>query len=212
MKPQIDLVKNSGIETGRDGILVNGKMETSLTDVYAVGDCAQFVSGITGEVTPGKLATNAVPMAKILGFNLMGRDRTYLGFYNGAATKVGGYYVGGTGLPETAAESAGYSVRTGYSEVTTRFPIMPEAKRMKIKLVVDVASMRLLGAQIVSGEPVTGRIDLLTFAIQQKATVEDLTALSYSSQPYQSFFPAANGIVLAAEDILKKREPVHALD
>ena len=211
MKPQTDLVKDSGIDTGRDGILINGKMETSLPDVFAVGDCAQFVSGITGEATPGKLATNAVPMAKILGFNLLGQDRTYPGFYNGAATKVGDYFVGGTGLSETAARAAGFEVITGYSEVTTQFPIMPEAKRMQIKLISEAGTKRLLGAQIVSGEPVTGRIDLLTFAIQQGAVAEELTSLSYSSQPYQSFFPAANGVVLAAEDILKKMEPVHAL-
>jgi pyruvate/2-oxoglutarate dehydrogenase complex dihydrolipoamide dehydrogenase (E3) component len=86
--------------------------------------------------------------------------------------------------------------------VTTQFPIMPEAKKMVVKLVADRKSHRLLGAQIISGEPVTGRIDLLTFAIQKESTVEDLAALSYSSQPYQSFYPAGNGVVMAAEKIL----------
>ena len=212
MKPQVDLVKDSGMEIGRDGIVINDKMETSIPDVYAAGDCAQYVSGITGSVVPGKLATNAVPMAKVLGFNLLGQNRVYRGFYNGAATRVGDCFVGKTGLTESAAIAAGYETVCGYSEVTTRFPIMPGAKKMKVKLVADKQTMRILGAQIVSGEPVTGRIDLITFAIQNSAAVEDLTALSYSSQPYQSFYPAANGVVLAAEDILKKKEQSYAMD
>ncbi len=203
MRPEVSLVKESGIELDRDGIVVNEKMETSFKDVYAVGDCVQFKSGITGKPLSGKLATNAVPMAKILGYNLKGQNRTYPGFYNGAATKVGKYFVGGTGLTEKAAKLAGFDVVCGYSEVTTKFPIMPGAKKKRMKLVADKASHRILGVQIVSEEPVVGRIDLLTFAIQKESTVEDLSSLSYASQPHQSFYPAANIVVLAAEDIRK---------
>ena len=99
---------------------------------------------------------------------------------------------------------AGFDPVSGYSEVTTQFPIMPGAEKIKFKLIADRKTKRLIGGQIVGGEPVTGRIDLLTFAIQKNSSVDDLTALSYSSQPYQSFYPAASGIVLAAEEILKK--------
>ena len=143
-------------------------------------------------------------MAKVLGFNMLGQNRTYPGFFNGAATKVGKFFVGGTGLTESAAVKLGYEVSVGYSEVTTQFPIMPDAKKIYFKLIADKRTRKLLGAQIVSGKPATGEVDLITFAIQKNSTVEDMTALSYSAQPYQSFFPAANGIVLAAEEILKK--------
>lgn len=205
MRPVVSMFKDSGLIIDRDGIVINDKMETNIEDVYAVGDCAQFNSGITGNVLSGKLATNAVPMAKVLGFNLNGQDRTYPGFYNGAATKVGKYFIGGTGLSEKAAVSARFDVVCGYSEVTTKFPIMPGAKKKRMKLVADKATHRVLGAQIVSEEPVVGRIDLLTFAIQKENTVEDLSALSYASQPHQSFYPSANIIVIAAEDIRKKQ-------
>ncbi len=203
VKPEISLVKESGMKIDRDGIVVNDKMETSIKDVYAVGDCVQFKSGITGKVFSGKLATNAVPMARVLGYNLKGQNRSYPGFYNGAATKVGKYFVGGTGLSEAVARRLGYDVVCGYSEVTTKFPIMPGAKKKRMKLVADKATHRIIGAQIISEEPVVGRIDLLTFAIQKESTLEDLSALSYASQPHQSFYPAANIVVLAAEDIRK---------
>ena len=203
MRPNISVIKDTEISADNDGILVNNKMETNVKEIYAVGDCTQFYSGIDNEVLSGKLATNAVPMAKILGFNLLGQNREYKGFFNGAATKVGKYFAGGTGFSEKTAAQRGFEVICGYSEVTTKFPIMPTKKNKKMKLVVDKKTHRILGAQIVSGEPVVGRIDLLTYAIQKKSTVEDLTELSYASQPHQSFYPAANLVVLAAEDVLK---------
>ena len=204
MKPTIDLVTDSSMTVGRGGITVNAKMETNIPDVYAVGDCAEFTSGITHEIVPGKLATNAVPMAKVLGWNLLGQERTYPGFFNGAATKIADAFAGGTGLSEVEARRNNIEPVCGHSEVTTQFPIMPEAKKLRVKLIVDPSTRRLIGGQIVSGEPVTGRLDLLTFAIQKQATVDDLAQLSYAAQPYQSFYPAANGVALAAEDVIAK--------
>ena len=206
MRPVISLVEGSQVETGHDGIVVNDKMETSVPNVYAVGDCIQFTSGITGEVISGKLATNAVPMSKVLGYNILGQDRRYKGYYNGAATKIGKYFIGGTGMSERIARQAGIDVVTGDSEVTTKFPIMPGAKKLRLKLIADRSTRKIIGAQIASEEPVTDKIDLLTFAIQKETEVAELAALSYAAQPYQSYFPAANLMVMAAEKILTELE------
>ncbi len=204
MKPEVKIFQDSELEIERDGIVINDKMETNIANVYAVGDCAQFYSGITNKTISGKLATNAVPMAKVLGYNLLGQNRNYQGFYNGAATKVGKYYIGGTGLSERIAKNNGFDIICGYSEVTSKFPIMPGAKRVHLKLIANKANNEVIGAQIISQEPVTDKVDIFTLAIQNKMTAEKLTQLSYSAQPYQSFYPAENLIVLAAEEILKK--------
>jgi len=200
MKPDIEIFKGTDLKIANTGIVINDKMETNIPDVYAVGDCAEFTSAITGEIALGKLATNAVPMAKVLADNLLGGKRVYAGFYNGAATKVGKYYIGGTGI---AQESSRIDVATGYSELTTAFPIMEKAKPVKLKLVVEKTTEKLIGAQILSEEPVTDKVDLLTMAIQNGTTVSELRDLSYSAQPYQSFFPANNLFVAAAEDAVR---------
>ncbi len=203
MRPRVKIFEGTPLEIGKLGIVIDNKMRTNIPDVYAVGDCAQFVSGITGELTEGKLATNAVPMARLLAKNMLGADREYAGFYNGAATKVGSLFVGGTGLSETAAKKK-FDVVTCHSELTTTFPIMPEAKKVKMKMIADRKTLRVLGAQVVSGNPVTDKVDLITLAIQSKLTMIDLANFSYSAQPYQSFFPANNLIVACAEGILDK--------
>lgn len=200
MRPNVDLVKNSAIEIGKDGIVVNEKMETSIPDVYAAGDCVQFKSGITHEIISGKLATNAVPMGRVLAKNLLDENIAYKGFFNGAATKVENHYVGGSGLSEKIAKDK-YDIAVGYSELTTTFPIMPNAKKVNMKLIADRRSNKIIGGQVVSGSPVTDKVDLITMAIQYQLTVDDLIDFSYSAQPYQSFFPANNLVVAAAEDI-----------
>lgn len=204
MRPAIALFKDSPLNIGRTGIIVDEYMKTNLKDVYAIGDCCEYKSAITGEVILGKLATNAVPMGRLLAKNLLGQKRKYMGFYNGAATKVLDFYVGSTGLSEKTAKASGYDYLVGRVKLTTAFPIMPFAKEIEIKLIVDKKSLQILGGQVVSGEPVTDKVDQITMAIQFGVTIDQLTQFSYASQPYQSFFPANNLLVQAAENVMNK--------
>jgi len=203
MKPNVELFKDSGLNMERDGIVVDGGMRTNIKDVYAVGDCVSYFSGITGERSGGKLATNAVPMARVLADNLQGRPREYEGFFNGSATKAGSLYIGGTGLKEAEARSR-YDTAVAYAEFTTAFPIMPTAKKVKLKLIAERSSGRILGGQVVSGEPVTDKVDQLTMAVQFGLTARQLLGFSYSSQPWQSFYPAHNLLVKAAESLVSE--------
>ena len=203
MKPDVELFEDTDLEIDRDGIVINSKMETNIKDVYAIGDCCQFTSGITGEILSGKLATNAVPMGRVLANNFLGKNRVYPGFFNGAATKINNYFIGSTGLSENAARKS-FNIEIGYAEFTTAFPIMPSAKKVRLKLIADKKSHKIVGGQFVSGAPVADKVDQVTMAVQYGITVEQLVNFSYAAQPYQSFFPAHNLIVKAAEEILNK--------
>lgn len=54
VSPNIDFLDNSGIETGK-GVLVNDLLETSVKDVYAIGDCAEL-----RQPRPGRRPVEAV--------------------------------------------------------------------------------------------------------------------------------------------------------
>lgn len=202
MKPTVDIFKDTNLKIGRSGIIITDKMETNISNVYAVGDCCEYTSAITGEVALGKLATNAVPMGRLLAKNLLGANRKYTGFYNGAATKVMDCYVGGTGLSEKLAKAKGYDYIISKAKFSTAFPIMPFSKDVEMKLVVEKSTRKIIGGQVTSGEPVTDKVDQITMAIQYGITIDQLVQFSYSSQPYQSFFPANNLIAHAAEQAI----------
>ena len=203
MKPDVGLFSGTDLIIESDGIVINNKMETNIKDVYAIGDCCQFTSGITGEILSGKLATNAVPMGRVLANNLLGKDRVYPGFFNGAATKINDYFIGSSGFSESTAKKY-FDLEIGYAEFTTAFPIMPSAKKVRLKLIADKKTHKIVGGQFVSGAPVTDKVDQITMAIQYGTTLEQLLNFSYAAQPYQSFYPAHNLIVKAAEEILSK--------
>ena len=46
--PNIDLLKDSAVETGR-GVLVNEYLETNIPDIYAIGDCVEIKATAEGE-------------------------------------------------------------------------------------------------------------------------------------------------------------------
>lgn len=191
------------LERETDGLLVDDQMRTNLPDVWAAGDCVHFVSGIDGKSLSGKLATNAVPMAKIAAQSMLGIPARYPGFFNGAVTCVADWRIGATGFTEAFAQKRAFTTIVGRGETTSRFPMMPGARKVQVKLVADVTDGRIIGGQILGPEAVAERIDLITLVIQQRMTAADLSQLSYSAQPWQSFFPARNAIVQAAEGILK---------
>ncbi len=204
VSPVLNFIDGTSIERGKNGIIVDPFMKTNVENIFACGDAVEFKSAITDTPYSGKLATNAVQMARILSDNLKGNKKEYRGFYNGTATKVYSHFLGGTGLTEKAAKKFGFKIVSGYGEATTMFPIMPGAKKIKVKIIAKVPDGTIIGGQIVSEEPVAAKIDLLTLAMQNKMKVEDLVDLAYSSQPYQSFFPAGNVMVMAAEDAFNK--------
>ncbi|MBE0575408.1 MAG: FAD-dependent oxidoreductase [Desulfuromonadales bacterium] len=202
MLPDIQLFHDQGLAVSRDGILVDACMRTNLPEVYAAGDCCAFFSGIDGKPVAGKLATNAVPMGKIAARCMLGQPVEHEGFINGAATCAGPYRVGGTGFTEAEARRRGFAIYTGYGNTTSFFPMMPGTTEVLVKIVADLATDRILGGQVVARTPTTDKVDVITLAIQQKLTVQQLARLSYSAQPWQSFLPARNPIVEACETAL----------
>jgi NADPH-dependent 2,4-dienoyl-CoA reductase/sulfur reductase-like enzyme len=203
VKPNTELFENSSLEIDKDGIKVNEYMETNIKDVYAVGDCASYISFIDKKPLGGKLATNAVPMAKICAYRILGKNIGYQGFINGAITKCVKWRMGGTGFNEELAKSRGFEIVTAKGETTSRFPIIPGATKVIVKLIAEKNTLRILGAEVVAGESVPQFIDVISYAIQKHSTVYDLFQFSYCAQPFQTFFPASNAIVQAAEKLIK---------
>jgi len=202
MKPDTELFAKAGLLATRDGIVVDDGMRTSAADVYAAGDCCAFHSAIDREPIGGKLATAAVPMAKVAARVAAGRNDRYEGYYNGAATCVGDWRIGSTGFTAATAEKRGITTVAGYGETTTTFPMMPGAETLKVKIIADQKHLRVIGGQIVSKTPVTDKTDIVTLAIQRRMTLKGLSRLAYSAQPWQSFMPARNAIVAACENAL----------
>jgi NADH oxidase (H2O2-forming) len=197
------LAVEAGIPLGESkGIRTNARMETDVKDVYAVGDCAETFNQVTHKAVCPQLGTVAVREGKVAGINAGGDYSLFSGVLASAVTKVFDLEAGSTGLTETAAQRNRIEVITGTISSKTRADYYPNAKPIKVKLIVEKESQRVIGAQIIGGEEVTQRINCLSFAIQQGMTVRELAKAdtAYAPPVCETWEP----MVLAAEMILMK--------
>jgi NADH oxidase (H2O2-forming) len=197
------LAVEAGIPLGESrGIKTNVRMETDVKDVYAVGDCAEAPNIITHKVACAQLGTIAVRQGKVAGTNAGGGYALFSGILASAVTRLFETEAGVTGLTEAATQRAGIEVVTGAISSKTKADYYPNALPIKVKLVVEKESQRIIGAQIVGGEGVTQRINALSFAIQKGMTVRELAKADTAYAPPLN--EAWEPMVLAAEMVLMK--------
>ena len=197
------LAVDAGIQLGEThAIKTNAKMETDVKDVYAVGDCAEAPNLITHKAVCAQLGTIAVRHGKVAGANAAGAYSRFPGVLSSAVTRLFETEAGVTGLTETAAKRAGIEVVTGAISSKTKADYYPGALPVKVKLVVEKESQRVIGAQIVGGEEVTQRINALSLAIQKDMTVRELAKAdtAYAPPLNETWDP----MVLAAEMVLMR--------
>ena len=186
--PDTGLAKEAGLELGIKGsILVNDRMETSVPDIYAVGDAVQVKHFVTGQDALISLAGPANKQGRIAADNICGGDSHYTGSQGSSVIKVFDMTAATTGINETNAKKAGFSVDTVILSPMSHAGYYPGGKVMTMKVVFEKETYRLLGTQIVGYEGVDKRIDVLATAIHagMKATqLKDLD-LAYAP-PYSS--------------------------
>ena len=212
--PESQLAKDAGLALGMKGsILVNDRMETSVPDIYAVGDAVQVKHYVTGEDALIALAGPANKQGRIAADNICGGDSRYLGSQGSSVIKIFDMTAASTGINETNARKSGLDVDTVILSPMSHAGYYPGGKLMTMKVVFEKETYRLLGAQIVGYEGVDKRIDVLATAIHAglKATqLKDLD-LAYAP-PYSSAKDPVNMAGFIIDNISKGLKQWHLSD
>jgi CoA-dependent NAD(P)H sulfur oxidoreductase len=202
VRPNVALAKEAGIRIGPTGaIAVDAELCTSAPGVYAAGDCAEAVQLVTGESTWVPLGTTANKQGKIAGANATGAHERFEGIVGTAAFKVFDLEVGRTGLGRVELEKKGIDFIVSTSKHATRGHHYPGVKSVTTVLFVQRGNGKLLGAQMVGGEGVAGRIDVLATALHAKMTLDDLAALDLAYAP--PLAPVWDPLLIAASSAQK---------
>ena len=114
--PSTTLAKQAGCEIGNFAVKINEYLETSVEDVYAIGDCVEVTSHITGTPTLSPAGTTAVRQAMILANNLTGKKLTFDPVVNTVVSYVGDYYYASSGITESFANMIELPVVSSYLE------------------------------------------------------------------------------------------------
>ena len=212
--PESGLAREAGLALGMKGsILVNDRMETSVPDIYAVGDAVQVKHYVTGEDALIALAGPANKQGRIAADNICGGDSQYPGSQGSSVIKIFDMTAASTGINETNARKSGLDVDTVILSPMSHAGYYPGGKLMTMKVVFEKETYRLLGAQIVGYEGVDKRIDVLATAIHAglKATgLKDLD-LAYAP-PYSSAKDPVNMAGFIIDNISKGLKQWHLSD
>ena len=186
--PDTALAREAGLELGVKGsIAVNDRMETSVPDVYAVGDAVQVKHFVSGQDALISLAGPANRQGRIAADNICGGDSRYAGSQGSSVIKVFDMTAAATGLNETNAEKAGLDVDAVILSPMSHAGYYPGGRVMTMKVVFERETYRLLGAQIVGYEGVDKRIDVLATAIRANMKATELKELDLAyAPPYSS--------------------------
>jgi len=203
VRANTQLAANAGIILGdTKAVRTNARMETNIKDIYAVGDCAESTHIITQKPALMQFGTVAVRHGKVAGINAAGGYALFTGVLGSSVSRLYKTDIGSTGLTEVAAQKARIETITGTITSKTKADYYPGALPIKVKLIVEKESQRVIGAQIIGGEEVTQRINAISFAMQKQMTARELAKAdtAYAPPVCETWEP----LVLAAEMVLMK--------
>lgn len=196
-RPNVALAKEAGIPIGPSGgVAVDQRMRTKVEGVWAAGDCVESFHRVSRAPVVIALGTHANKQGRVAGINIGGGYATFPGVLGTAVSKICEWEVARTGLNEHEAEAAAFAYVTATIDATTRAGYFPGTKPIRVKLLAERSSGRLLGAQIVGREGAAKRIDVLAAALWNEMTVDELLNLDLSYAP--PFAPVWDPVLVAA--------------
>ena len=203
--PNTALAKAAGIKTGSTGgLIVDQHMRTSAKDVFAAGDCVEVPQGTTGVPVQGLSGSHAYAQGKIAGSGAAGRLRSYSPVYVPWGLVAGKWMIGGVSFGETLAGGLGLPYVVGVADGISRARYYPGFKKIRVKLLAEPGSLKLIGAQLVGGEGVKERCDFLAMAARKGLTLHDI---AWMENVYSPAMGALNEpMALAAQNGLSKVE------
>jgi len=204
VRPNVDLAIDCGLEVGKFGIKVDEYLRTSDKRIFAGGDCVENRFLVTGDPIFTPMGSVANKHGRVIGDNLTGKKSRFLGVLGTTIFKVFDMNVARTGLTEKRAKELGYDVVTCLVPGPDKAHFYPNQRQIRIKLVVERGSGRILGAQIVGLGVVDKRIDVIVSAMHMKATVYDLANFDLSYAPPYS--PAIDPIIHSANTVINKMD------
>jgi NADPH-dependent 2,4-dienoyl-CoA reductase/sulfur reductase-like enzyme len=184
--PEIHLAKEAGLDIGSTGaIKVDQNYRTNDKDIYAVGDAIEIYNELTHSMTKLSLAGPAQKEARSVADHINNKPALNKGYIGSSAIKVFDYNGASTGLNESLIKVSNMNINYEVVRLiaSDKVGLMPEAEMLHFKLLFEVPTGKILGAQAIGKGNVSKRIDVIATAIKFGGTVENLKDLELCYAP-----------------------------
>ncbi len=207
--PNSELAAEAGIRLGsRGAVVVDRYQRSSVPEVFAAGDCAETFHRVLQKNVYIPLGTNANRQGRLAAENICGVRKEYRGSLGSAVAKVFDRSLARTGLSEKEARDHEIPAAATKIEARDNAPYYPGGSSLHIKLVYNIFSGEILGAQIVGSEKAVKRIDVLAAAISSRMTLEELSDVDLAyAPPFSEVWDALSVAAAASEgERLRKKD------
>lgn len=208
VRPATGLATAAGIRIGpTGGIAVDEAQRTSDPNIFAVGDGVEKVHAVDGAPTLVTMAGLANRHGRAVADTIAGRGAAAVPALGTAIIAVFGLTVATIGWSERRLVAAGREHRVIHTHPASHATYYPGAETMSIKLLVDPATDRMLGAQLVGGKGVDKRIDVIATAMSAGLTASALKDLELAYAPqYSSAKDPVNMLGYVADNLRARPE------
>ncbi len=182
--PSTKLAKEAGLRIGETGgIWVDHNYRTSDPDIYAVGDAIESFDRLSRR--PGRLALAgpAQRQARAAADHMCGIPNSDRGFLGSSCLRIFGLNAAATGLNEKTAKAAGIPFDSVTVYPPDKVGLMPGSHYMAFKLLYELPTGRILGAQAIGKGATDKRVDVIAAMLSMDATLEDLKDLELCYSP-----------------------------
>lgn len=194
------LAKECGIEVQK-GIRIDPRLQTSIENIYACGDCASIKYFFTEEQFSSSLGTNAVRSGKIAGINSVGGNIELDPLVNITIMDFFDLKIGAFGLTEDNLSNLGIEYVKARYKGKSRAEYYPGCKEIFIKILASKEG-DILGFQAIGEEGIFARTLAVGFAVQKGTKIRDLAKIENCYSPPLS--PTIDPVQICAELVLKK--------
>ena len=201
--PNVEIAKDAGIDLGVTGaIKVNERMETSIKDIYACGDCVEEHLVVSNSKIWLPLGSNANKEGRTAAINACGGDDKFYGVLGSSVTRCLDLTMSMTGLTEKKAVSLDYSPISVTVTKNDKVGYMPNVNNITLKLIADKNTGKLLGGQAVGAGDADKRINALAAALLAGMTVDEFYKNDLTYAP--PFSPTIDPLLNAAQILMNK--------
>ncbi|MBN2603903.1 MAG: FAD-dependent oxidoreductase [Candidatus Thermoplasmatota archaeon] len=200
-KPKTSLAKKTGCMLGKHGhIIVNERSETSIKNLYAVGDCTEYTDFLTKKPVPIGLGSVVVRQAIAAGINAAGGSYSLpSGVLQTRTTSIFGFEIAAVGPTLSCFDNE--NIVTGKFNGSSLPEYFPGGKPITIKVFVNAESGEIISAQAV-GDKAAQRINTLACAVLGKLQIDLFKKLETAYAPPVA--PILDAVTLACDVVSMK--------
>jgi len=183
VRPNTSFLENSNVILSKGAVVVNKRMQTNISNIYAGGDCSLIYNLAVKENRYLPMGNNANKQGRVIAENIAGGDFEFKGVLGTIVIKVIDMEAAKTGITEKEAKSLKLDYKTVVITGKNHAGYYPNPEPITVKIIYSPVTKVMIGAELVGYKDTALRVNVFAVAIQKEMTTSELGFLDLAYAP-----------------------------